>query len=94
MPKGFVYLYDVDPSIEQDMRYAGPNNFTRQPVPGYDAAECVLVREAAEALKAKLATEAEAERQQTALSKRLAALTERVTEAERQRKAADDRRAA
>jgi D-alanyl-D-alanine dipeptidase len=52
MPKGFVYLYDVDPSIEQDMRYAGPNNFTRQPVPGYDAAECVLVREAAEALKA------------------------------------------
>ena len=52
MPKDFVYLQDVDPSIEQDMRYAGPNNFTRRSVPGYDAAECVLVREAAEALKA------------------------------------------
>jgi len=52
MPKGFVYLHDVDPSIQQDMRYAGSNNFTRRPVPGYDAAECVLVREAADALKA------------------------------------------
>ena len=52
MPKGFVYLHDVDPSIEQDMRYAGANNFTRRPVPGYDAPECVLVREAADALKA------------------------------------------
>lgn len=52
MPDGFVYLHDVDPSIQQDMRYAGSNNFTRRPVPGYDAPECILVREAAEALKA------------------------------------------
>jgi D-alanyl-D-alanine dipeptidase len=52
MPKDFVYLRDIDPSIEQDMRYAGPYNFTGKPVPGYGGAECVLVREAAEALKA------------------------------------------
>jgi len=52
MPEDFVYLRDVDPSIQQDMRYAGDDNFTSKPVPGYDAAECVLVREAAEALKA------------------------------------------
>ena len=52
MHKGFVYLRDVDPSIEQDMRYAGDDNFMGKPVPGYDAPECVLVREAAEALKA------------------------------------------
>jgi len=52
MPKDFVYLHDIDPSIEQDMRYAGSNNFTGKPLPGYDAAECVLVRQAAEALKA------------------------------------------
>lgn len=51
MPDGFVYLRDVDPSIEQDMRYAGVDNFTGKPVPGYDAPECVLVRDAAEALK-------------------------------------------
>jgi D-alanyl-D-alanine dipeptidase len=52
MPKGFAYLRDIDPSIQQDMRYAGSDNFTRRPVPGYDAPECVLVRQAAEALKA------------------------------------------
>lgn len=51
MPKDFVYLRDVDPSIEQDMRYASGGNFTGSPVPGYDAPECVLVKQAAEALK-------------------------------------------
>jgi D-alanyl-D-alanine dipeptidase len=52
MPEGFVYLRDIDPTILQDMRYAGERNFTGDSVPGYDAPECVLVREAAEALKA------------------------------------------
>jgi len=51
MPDDFVYLRDIDPTIEQDMRYAGPHNFTGKPVDGYDAAECVLLRQAAEALK-------------------------------------------
>ena len=51
MPEGFVYLRDVDPTIEQNMRYAGNVNFTGKPVDGYGAAECVLVRQAAEALK-------------------------------------------
>ncbi len=50
LPAGFVYLRDVAPAIAQDMRYAGPNNFTGHPLPGYDAPECVLKREAAEAL--------------------------------------------
>jgi D-alanyl-D-alanine dipeptidase len=50
MPADFVYLRDVDPSIDQDIRYAGSANFTGAPVPGYAAAECVLVRQAAEAL--------------------------------------------
>jgi D-alanyl-D-alanine dipeptidase len=45
-----VYLRDIDPSIGQDIRYAGPDNFTGRRVPGYGAAECVLLREAAEAL--------------------------------------------
>lgn len=52
MPDSFVYLRDVDPTIQQDMRYAGSANFTGRPVPGYDAPECILVREAAEALMA------------------------------------------
>ena len=52
IPEDFVYLRDTDPTIQQDMRYAGADNFTGRPVPGYDAGECVLVRQAAEALKA------------------------------------------
>ncbi len=51
LPRGFVYLRDVAPSIVQDMRYATADNFTGKAVPGYDAAECVLKRSAAEALK-------------------------------------------
>jgi D-alanyl-D-alanine dipeptidase len=51
MPEDFVYLRDVDPTIRQDMRYAGSKNFTGKPAPGYNAPECVLVRQAAEALK-------------------------------------------
>jgi D-alanyl-D-alanine dipeptidase len=37
-----VYLRDIDASITQDMRYAGRNNFTGRPLPGYDAPECML----------------------------------------------------
>ena len=50
MAIGFVYLRDVDPTILQDMRYAGTGNFTGHAVNGYDASECVLVRKAAEGL--------------------------------------------
>ena len=50
-PDGFVYLRDVDAGIAQDMRYAGSDNFTGAALPGYDAAECVLTRAAAEALR-------------------------------------------
>ena len=51
MPEDFVYLRDVDPTIQQDIRYAGTDNFTGAKVLGYEAPECVLVRQAAEALK-------------------------------------------
>jgi D-alanyl-D-alanine dipeptidase len=50
LPAPLVYLRDVDASILQDIRYAGPHNFTGKRVPGYLAAECVLLREVAEAL--------------------------------------------
>ena len=51
MPAGFVYLRDVDPTIIQDMRYAGSNNFVGRPLRGYDAAECVVKREVGALLK-------------------------------------------
>jgi zinc D-Ala-D-Ala dipeptidase len=51
LPPGFVYLRDVDPTIAQDVRYASADNFVGRPLPGYGAAECVLRRDAAFALK-------------------------------------------
>ena len=52
VPDGFVWLKDVDPTIEQDIRYYGSHNFLGRPVAGYEAPECILTREAAEALMA------------------------------------------
>lgn len=50
LPDGFVYLRDVDPTIRQDMRYAGAHNFIGRPIAGYAAPECVLTAKAAQAL--------------------------------------------
>jgi D-alanyl-D-alanine dipeptidase len=47
LPGDFVYLRDVDPTIQQDIRYAGENNFVGRPLAGYDAAECVVKRNVA-----------------------------------------------
>src|SRR6266540_2872603 len=51
LPAGFVYLRDVDPTIAQDIRYAGSDNFVGRPLPGYEAGECILRRDVAAALK-------------------------------------------
>jgi D-alanyl-D-alanine dipeptidase len=50
LPGSLVYLRDIDPGIVQDIRYAGSNNFVGRPLPGYDAAECILRRDVAAAL--------------------------------------------
>jgi zinc D-Ala-D-Ala dipeptidase len=50
LPPGFVHLADVAPGIAQDVRYAGADNFVGRRVAGYDAARCILTRQAAEAL--------------------------------------------
>jgi D-alanyl-D-alanine dipeptidase len=34
LPGGFVFLRDVDPTIIQDIRYAGSNNFIGRPLRG------------------------------------------------------------
>jgi len=52
LPGDFVYLAEIDPSIIQDIRYAGSNNFVGRKLPGYDAAECVVRREVGRRLKA------------------------------------------
>ncbi|RJT41701.1 D-alanyl-D-alanine dipeptidase [Mesorhizobium waimense] len=50
LPAGFVRLADVDPSIRQDIRYAGLENFLHRKTDGYDAPVCILTRQAAAAL--------------------------------------------
>jgi D-alanyl-D-alanine dipeptidase len=64
LPPGFLRLADLAPQIVQDMRYAGPDNFTGRPVPGYKAPQCWLREDAARAL---VAAEAEAKAQGFAL---------------------------
>jgi zinc D-Ala-D-Ala dipeptidase len=50
-PPGTVALRSIDPTIRQEIRYAGPDNFTGHPLPGYRKGECYLQRAAALALK-------------------------------------------
>lgn len=51
LPDGFVYLKDVDATIVQEMRYHGYHNFVGVPVRGYEKPECILTKQAADALK-------------------------------------------
>jgi zinc D-Ala-D-Ala dipeptidase len=50
LPSGFVYLQDMDPTILQDIRYAGDHNFIGRPIKGYLRATCILSKDAAIAL--------------------------------------------
>jgi D-alanyl-D-alanine dipeptidase len=78
LPAGFVYLSDVAPSIVQDIRYAGFNNFIGRPVNGYGAPVCILTAAAAHALA----------RAQADLE--LAGMTLRVYDCYRPQRAVDD----
>ncbi len=49
-PGVLVPLADVDPTIQQQIRYATPHNFTGARVDGYDAPVCLLTEPAARAL--------------------------------------------
>ena len=51
LPNKMIYLSNSAPEISQDMRYASNNNFTTNIVSGYQAAQCILGKETAKALK-------------------------------------------
>lgn len=51
LPNDFVYLNQIVPDVIEDIRYAGNNNFIGNTIPGYQAAKCILTRQAAEQLK-------------------------------------------
>lgn len=50
LPENFVYLKNVDPSILQEMRYAGEHNFVGRQIKGYETDACILTRQSADAL--------------------------------------------
>jgi len=52
LPKGFVYIHDVDISIKTELRYCSINNFVGNPINGYNAEVCIITNQAAEKLKA------------------------------------------
>ena len=51
LPEGFVHLSEIDPTIIQDIRYAGAENFLGRRARGYDGASCILTEKAARALR-------------------------------------------
>lgn len=56
LPVNFVYLRSIDPSVQQEIRYASNHNFVGLPIDGYEASACILTRDAALALS-KVQTE-------------------------------------
>jgi D-alanyl-D-alanine dipeptidase len=50
--KGFVYLHEIDPTIQVSVRYATNENFVGRPIAGYKKPIIIMVRKAAETLKA------------------------------------------
>ena len=51
LPKGFVYLSDVDASIKHELRYFSNHNFIGKVIDGYKNDCVVISKEAAKALK-------------------------------------------
>jgi len=51
LPKGFVYLSDIDNSIVQDIRYASSENFIGRPIAGYNKPIAIITEVAALKLK-------------------------------------------
>ncbi len=50
LPKGFVYLHDIAPLIEQNMMYGSNDNFMGRVVKGYEKAVAICTYQAAVAL--------------------------------------------
>ncbi|WP_369047621.1 M15 family metallopeptidase [Tenacibaculum sp. UWU-22] len=51
LPKGFVYLNEIAPSIQSELRYCSHNNFVGIPIDGYEESTIITTALAAKALK-------------------------------------------
>ena len=50
LPKGFVYLKNIDKSIQSELRYFSKNNFIGKPIDGYQKEEIITTYKTAKAL--------------------------------------------
>lgn len=51
LPKGFVYVKDIAPTIQQELRYCSHNNFIGVPIKGYEESVAITTLQTANALK-------------------------------------------
>ena len=51
LPKNFVYLKDIAPSIRIELRYFSNNNFIGKPIDGYNSNSLVITERTAKSLK-------------------------------------------
>ncbi|AUP78244.1 M15 family metallopeptidase [Flavivirga eckloniae] len=51
LEKGFVYVHDVIPDLEVELRYYTSNNFVGKPIDGYQSNKLILTAETAKKLK-------------------------------------------
>lgn len=51
LPKGFVYMDEIIPDAEYDIRYYSENNFIGRNIDGYEAPLAIMTEKAAKALK-------------------------------------------
>lgn len=51
LPKNFVYLEDIAPSIRIELRYFSNNNFIGKPIDGYNSNSLIITEETAKSLK-------------------------------------------
>lgn len=51
LPKGFSYINDISPSIQQELRYCSNNNFIGTSINGYQESKLIITTVAANALK-------------------------------------------
>jgi|TARA_B110001454_G_scaffold64950_1_gene63092 D-alanyl-D-alanine dipeptidase len=51
LPKNFVYLEDIVPSIRIELRYFSNNNFIGKPIDGYNSNSLIITEETAKSLK-------------------------------------------
>lgn len=51
LPEGFVFLSEVDPTIQAELRYLSNNNFIGKPIDGYYENCVIVTKETADALQ-------------------------------------------